>query len=76
MMIVAEITLKELVAKQASARNLTLERLAREMDMSWSQFHTVINEGISDGTRYSTIQKFASILGMTPSELIRLLKEG
>ena len=74
-MIVAGTTLKELARETMTQRKTTLERLAREADMSWSQFSTVVNEGISEGTRFGTIKKLAKVLGKSPSELIRLIGE-
>ena len=74
-MIVAGTTLKELAQTTIAQRKTTLERLAREADMSWSQFSTVVNGGLSEGTRFGTIKKLAKVLGKSPSELIRLVGE-
>lgn len=74
-MIVAEATLRQLVEGHAKQSNITLERMAREADMSWSQFHTVLDNGFSNGTRWGTIKKFARVLGKDTAELIRLVDD-
>lgn len=74
-MLVAEATLKELVEAEVRTRQTTLFDLAYEGDISWSTFHTVMNSGITKGTRFETIEKFARILGKRPSELIRIVAE-
>lgn len=72
---VAEATLRQLIEAEARGRGLTLVELAHQGKISWSQFHTVINTGITKGTRFGTIEKFAQLLDKRPSELIRIIAE-
>lgn len=71
-MYVAETTIKELVRAKIKNEKLSMEKLAREADLSFRQFVTVVNSGITKGTRFGTIEKVAKILDKEPSELIRL----
>ena len=74
-MCVAETTIKELVRARIKSEKLSMEKLAREADLSFRQFVTVVNGGITKGTRVGPLEKVAKVLVKEPSELIRLTVE-
>jgi DNA-binding Xre family transcriptional regulator len=48
----------------------TIDKLAREADMSYSQTHEIVTKGFRTGTRLGNIEKLASVLKVSVVDLI------
>lgn len=48
----------------------TIDKLAREADMSYSQVHDIVTKGFRPGTRLGNIEKLAQVLNVSIIELL------
>lgn len=48
----------------------TIDKLAREADMSYSQTHEIVTQGFRPGTRLGNIRKLAKVLNVSVVDLL------
>lgn len=48
----------------------TIDKLAREADMSYSQTHEIVTKGFKTGTRLGSIKKLAQVLNVSIVDLL------
>lgn len=48
----------------------TIDKLAREADMSYSQTHEIVTQGFRKGTRLGNIRKLAKVLNVSVVDLL------
>lgn len=51
-------------------RGWTIDKLAREADMSYSQTHDIVTRGFKPGTRIGNIEKLAAVLNVSVVSLL------
>jgi len=49
---------------------MTIDKLAREADMSYSQTHEIVTKGFRPGTRLGNIRKLAQVLNVSVVDLL------
>lgn len=70
-MLAATMTATETYIKQRLiSMGLTIDELAREADMSYSQTWDIVTNGFKPGTRIGNIEKIAQVLGVPVIELL------
>jgi hypothetical protein len=69
------VTLKDLIEQRRQPENLSIEKMARVVDISRNQFATVMDTGFIDRTTLKTIRGFATLLNMEAWELLKVLDE-
>ena len=61
---------KTYIEKLLDERRWTIDRLAREAEMSYSQTHDIVTKGFKPGTRLGNIEKLAEALGVPVVDLL------
>lgn len=61
---------KTYIQRLLDDRGWTIDRLAREADMSYSQTYDIVVKGLRPGTRLHNIEKLAQALGVSTVEVL------
>lgn len=69
-MLVTTMDQKTYIEQVLDSKGLTIDWLAREADMSYSQTWDIVKRGIKSGTRIGNIEKLASALGVSVVDLL------
>ena len=69
-MLIAMDTQKTYIEQVLERLEWTIDRLAREADMSYSQTHDNVTKGFKPGTRLGNIEKLAQALGVSLVDLL------
>lgn len=62
---------KTFLAQVLESMNWTIDKLARESGMSYSQTWDIVTNGIKDGTRLGNIEKIAEVLGIPVMDVLQ-----
>lgn len=58
------------IARLLDGKDWTIDKLAREADLSYGTTHDIVTNGIKPGTRFGNIVKIAEALGVPLTDVV------